>query len=485
MQTTSGTPVTVLKDWHPTAQGCMSLTLTYGGHTVRVTQREPGGTYVRIILVSERGRTRQNWKSLSTKDQAEAQTRAEQFLLALGALEGDEVCGVAAAAVRPAELPPTSIAPSQLPAPAVTQQAASESAPKHTPGVNMPVTLQDYWTEFRKSPRFQKNEEHTTAGEDSRAGILIAGFGPETRMVDIDADACLEYELKRLAGKIEYTVARRSRTGRLLPPVRRTAPAVGMRSVQADMKLLRTMILWAMRKKRNDRPLLAEDPTQGYEIKEELNPKQEPADQRRFEASLAAADHLANKNASTRAGYLYALLRVVLVVLEGTGRRISAILGLRRADIFLDEANDFREPMITFRKDLDKKGVEAKVPLQPHVARALSAWLRRDRGGQATDVVFPYGPDGAPIRRDRLALAFTDVEQAANLEPLEGTLFHAYRRKFASDRAHLPNNVVMKLMGIADVRTFLDCYCKTSDTLLREVLHSSQPEWDRHRDRVA
>jgi hypothetical protein len=90
-----------------------------------------------------------------------------------------------------------------------------------------------------------------------------------------------------------------------------------------------------------------------------------------------------------------------------------------------------------------------------------------------------------PVRRDRLALAFIEVEREAELEPLEGTLFHAYRGKFASDRAQLPNNVVMKLMGLADMQTFLTCFCKTSTTLLREVLDGAKPEWDGHRTRAA
>jgi integrase len=140
---------------------------------------------------------------------------------------------------------------------------------------------------------------------------------------------------------------------------------------------------------------------------------------------------------------------------------------------------------IVFRKDLDKKGVQARVPVEPSVARALDAWLREAERPLGTDVVFPYGDEGMPVRRDRLALAFIDVEREAKLEPLERTLFHAYRRKFASDRAHLPNNVVMKLMGIADMQTFLTCSCKTSTTLLREVLKGAQREWDRHRTSAA
>jgi integrase len=255
--------------------------------------------------------------------------------------------------------------------------------------------------------------------------------------------------------------------------------------VEADMKLLRSLIVWALQEeKKNGEFLLAEDPMGDYVIPEEVNPRQLPADKRRFELTLAAAERLAEEHAGTPAGYLFALLKVMLVVLEGTGRRASAVLGLRRADIYFDEANDFAGATFTFRADLDKKGVEAKVPVDARVARALWTWIRRD-GAPNTDVVFPYGPDDEPVRRDRLALAMIDAEAAAGLEPRRGTLFHAYRRKFAADREQVPNSIVMKLMGIAGVQTFLRCFCKTSESTMREGLEGAKREWDRNKDRAA
>lgn len=480
MSSTSGTGVSVVTDWHLTDKGCLSLTLAHGGHTVRVTQRKPGATFERVVLGRDprTGKKKQRWLSLETKDQATAQASAERFLVALVAV-----------------LEPGCAARVSTPGTATAPQPSTSSAAVHRESVQSPPvlatrpeTLQELWELwelFRDSPRFKANKPHTTRDEDSRSAILLAGFGPNTRLVDVDVDACVEYQMRRLNGKITYTVSPKSRTGRQLPPRQRTAPEVSVRSLEADMKLLRTMILWAMRKRLNGRRLLDEDPTEGYEIKEEKNPRREVADQRRFEASLAAAERLARRHEGTEKGYLFALLWVVLIVLEGTGRRTSAVLGLRVADLYLDVDGGFSAASAIFRADLDKKGVEADVELLESVARSLHEWIRDGRRDPTSEFVFPYLDPKSAVKRDRLAQAFVEVEEEAGLEPLRGTLFHAYRRKFASDRAHQPSNVVMRLMGLADAQTFHDCYCKTSSALQREVLNGSQKEWDRRKRRAA
>src|SRR6267378_3470695 len=70
-------PRVVRTKWHKSESDCWSLSLGWRGCSVRVTQREPGGVFSRVVWIPGRGR---NSASLQTADRAEAQRRAEMFL---------------------------------------------------------------------------------------------------------------------------------------------------------------------------------------------------------------------------------------------------------------------------------------------------------------------------------------------------------------------------------------------------------------------
>ena len=61
----------------------------------------------------------------------------------------------------------------------------------------------------------------------------------------------------------------------------------------------------------------------------------------------------------------------------------------------------------------------------------------------------------------------TVAEQEANLEQLDGGLWHPYRRAWATNQKHLPINDVVAAGGWVDTETLLTCYQQPdTETLL-------------------
>ena len=90
-------------------------------------------------------------------------------------------------------------------------------------------------------------------------------------------------------------------------------------------------------------------------------------------------------NVEKQRSYLSELLDIV----NGTGRRISAVCQLRYEDIRLAEGP---YGSIRWPADLDKEGRESCVPINPNVRRALDQVLR-DRPGIGSAPLFPKPTD--------------------------------------------------------------------------------------------
>lgn len=61
------------------------------------------------------------------------------------------------------------------------------------------------------------------------------------------------------------------------------------------------------------------------------------------------------------------------------------------------------------------------------------------------------------------------AEERAGLEPLKGSLWHAYRRKFATHMVNVPDRIMAKLGAWKTPRT-LDLYSQPSEEVLAEAL---------------
>ncbi len=274
--TTKRFPDPVRTPWHKNASGCWSCSLGWRGCRVRVVQRQPGGTFHRVVWIPGRGR---NYASLETPDRAEAQRRAVAFLEAVIGNDGT--------------IPPT------------------------------PLTLGDLVTKYQQEASgYQANTKRTQ--EQKRASVirLVGFFGSEKRVAHLTPNDIERFAAARRAGLRV--------NGRVFTPVRDNA-------VRHDLAVLRTMVLWAARERRSDGSfLLAENPLRGVKLPREQDPRRPVATFDRFEKVQRAMQELSTTAPQGRGRGRWLRAELALVLVEATGRRIGAIRGLRWSDIRFD-----------------------------------------------------------------------------------------------------------------------------------------------------
>ena len=131
-----------------------------------------------------------------------------------------------------------------------------------------------------------------------------------------------------------------------------------------------------------------------------------------------------------------------------TGRRLSAVCQLTYADLRMDPG-PFGSVKWPGRSDKQKR--EQTVPLTP-VARAAVDRVLRERPGIGDTPLFPSPWD--PTRSMTRHLAdkwLRRAERLAGIPSQDGSLWHAYRRRWATVRKHLPAQDVAKAGGWASV----------------------------------
>lgn len=282
-----------------------------------------------------------------------------------------------------------------------------------------------------------------TRKEDARSLERIVAFLGSGREVDTLVDS----DVRR------YVQARRKGDPKLIG----VAPgvSVGDRTIERDLVVLRTMLHWGEAERdSNGRRLLQDNPLRGIAFPKEKNPKRPVATHDDFLSLLDAA------------GEVHPLLRLGLVIAEGTGRRLSAWRQLRWGDVDLDAG------MIRWRAETDKKGYESVVPMPDYVRDALfearSASLAI---GEAW--VFPSPKDPVkPCDRHLLDNWLRRAYQLAGMEPKRGSLWHAFRRKWATERKHLPLADVAAAGGWKNSITLQLVYQRTDPETIRTVVHS-------------
>jgi hypothetical protein len=77
-----------------------------------------------------------------------------------------------------------------------------------------------------------------------------------------------------------------------------------------------------------------------------------------------------------------------------------------------------------------------------------------------------------PWNRKELDGWLRRAERAAGVEKLDGSLWHAYRRKWATERKDLPLKDVAAAGGWKDVTTLLTCYQHADEATMLKVMES-------------
>jgi integrase len=198
------------------------------------------------------------------------------------------------------------------------------------------------------------------------------------------------------------------------------------------------------------------------------------ASEDRFEAIRKISDaHTMETrwNGKRQSGRSY--LPELLDIVNGTGRRIAAVCALTYSDIRLDTQGKAPFGEIVWPADTDKMGRESRAPISPQVRAALDR-IVHDRPGIGVAPLFPSpGDPSKPISRHLADKWLRKSEKEAGLAHLKGTLWHAYRRKWANERKHLPDVDVAATGGWKSVHSLKSVYQQAdAGTMLRVVLEA-------------
>ncbi len=314
-----------------------------------------------------------------------------------------------------------------------------------------PVRLGELWERYQLSPDYLDNAKHTKQADISKAKCLLGYFG---ELFDVRALTPLDisyYSTQRKKGGV------RLKDGVLTKSVRQ-------RAVHADLSLLRRMLRWAcIYRLPNGRRWLDQNPIEGMRFEKEKNPMRAVATIERYEATCKQI-HQRISQANTEEDRLrWIRLEMALCIAESTGRRRGAIAGLRWEDF------DFIKGTVTWRAVNDKSGRESIIPMPADFWESIR--LFRKQIGAVAGPLFPKlsAPDQS-VSPDILTRWLEKAEKQAELPKLPGSTWHAYRRKWASERMHFPIKAVADAGGWSDVTTLQTCYQQTDESGLLAVM---------------
>ncbi|MCH7717261.1 MAG: tyrosine-type recombinase/integrase [Gemmatimonadetes bacterium] len=260
--------------------------------------------------------------------------------------------------------------------------------------------------------------------------------------------------------------------GKPVPTTKRKP--VRARTVERDCEWLGWVLNWGAKwRDREGRYLLRENPIRGFDVPSEKNPRRPVATQDRYEAVRAVSDRITMEHRwDGKRRTVRSYLSEILDIVNGTGRRITAVCSLRYQDLRLDQA---LHGAILWPADTDKTGRETLVPISPTVRAAIDRVLE-ERPGIGGAVLFPspISPD-QPIRYELASDWLMKAEKLAEVPKQRGSLWHAYRRKWATERKHLPDVDVAAAGGWTETDSLKQCYQQADEaTMLQVVLSGGQ-----------
>lgn len=392
-------------EWRRTKSGCWTCSLGERGLRVRLFQKRGSSGFYREVHVPGKGRDQ---ACLYTQDRDVAEKLGRELLSKL-------LLGNAA----------------------------------HLPG---PVRLGELWKRYSTECQdYLDNVKHTKEADISKARNLLGYFGAKFDVRSLSPNDIAQYAAKRRTGGIHCE------KGFITQPVRQTA-------VHADLGLLRRMLRWACSVRLSSGARwLDHNPIDGLRFEKERNPVRPIASIERYEKTRSKIQELATTAENTVDRMRWIRLELALFLAEGTGRRRSAIVGLRWEDC------DFSQNKIHWRAEYDKKGKDWIIPMPPDFMTALRQF--QVRIGAIMGFVFPMLHDPSQhMPADMLSQWLAEAERKAKVPKLKGGLWHPYRRKWASERMHVPLKALADAGGWSDTSTILTCYQQTDEATLLAVM---------------
>lgn len=239
---------------------------------------------------------------------------------------------------------------------------------------------------------------------------------------------------------------------------------------------MRSVFNFARRHRVSGRPAIPSNPLEDLTWPKEKNPQKPIASHERYARTQKHTDAVDPKGR----------LRCILALARLTGRRESAICGLRATDVLRNDAAVARElagagmderiaghmphGAIRWSDETDKEGFLFIAPLSEEARGEVNRYLTKNpRVGDVP--LFPAAKDEQKaIRRDIAARLLLKAEKKAELPKLQRGVFHPYRRLWASERKALPSKDVAHAGGWKDIETMLGSYVQSdAATVLRVV----------------
>ncbi len=247
---------------------------------------------------------------------------------------------------------------------------------------------------------------------------------------------------------------------------------VRARAVEADLKWLRWALNWGTRwRDQTGRYLMRENAVRGYEIPSEKNPRRPIASEDRYQAIRAVGDRVMMEvRWDGRRRQQRSYLSELLVIANGTARRISAICNLRYGDLRLSPSAGAPHGAVRWPEDTDKEGRESIAPITPAVRAALDRILS-ERPGIGAAYMFPSPANLAqPITKDLARKWLVEAERLAELPKQQRGGWHTYRRKWATERKRLPLADVAQAGGWKSKETLLNYYQQADEASILNVV---------------
>jgi integrase len=302
--------------------------------------------------------------------------------------------------------------------------------------------------------------------------MFSAAWGPELLVADVDQSRVDLYVQKRRSlavlppGLVPNEEGELRRGGRKATP-----PRDG--TLNSDFVWLSSVFNWGRKRKEGGRRLLADNPLQDVTWPKEANVRRPVARHERFVETMK---HVDTVDSGGR-------LRCILELARWTGRRESAIVGLRASDLLLSPARTLEaiaaagmdealaqympNGAIRWRDEDDKMGLLFISPISRQARAALDRYLAENpRLGDVPLFPAPGAPRKADaprpaeksLSRHTAAKWLLKAEELAELPKLERGTFHPYRRLWATERKGLPDVDVAHAAGWKDTRSMKLAY---------------------------
>lgn len=238
------------------------------------------------------------------------------------------------------------------------------------------------------------------------------------------------------------------------------------RAVAAEIETLQAVLNHAFRSVRPDGTrVLVSNPLKGYKLPRNRTVRRPVASYDRYLALMKVADQVDAQG----------LFGGLLTLVESTGRRISSLCSLRACDVDLKASPAAPYGRLYRDPSTDKMESGGWVPMSADTKAAIESILEKNPCiGDA--YLFP-APRSKPEdrkcwTRHHAKALLERAEAKAELDRLEGSQFHAFRRSWASARKGLPVQDVAKAGGWTDLRCLQTLYSQADEATVLAVVTS-------------